>query len=62
MLLLATTLLILCAIARGVMVAHYIPMQLWQEHLNDFVSTVVALAQRYLFLCLLNILIYVCVP
>lgn len=29
-------LLMLCTIARGIMVWHYIPRELWQAHLSDF--------------------------
>lgn len=35
-LLLCVALFILCTITRGIMVAHYLPMNLWQEHLSDF--------------------------
>lgn len=29
-------LLLLCTLARGIMVAHFLPQSLWQEHLSDF--------------------------
>ena len=29
-------LLLLCTIARGIMVAHFLPQNLWQEHFSDF--------------------------
>ncbi|MCX2717509.1 hypothetical protein OQH61_07165 [Helicobacter sp. MIT 21-1697] len=34
--LLIFTLLLLCTLARGIMVAHFLPQSMWESHLSDF--------------------------